>query len=56
MKCPNCKTEMIKGTLKNRWDVDWYARRGLNWINRGKKTMFAYNCPKCGKVELRTEE
>ena len=55
MKCPHCKVEMVKGALKNRWDVDWYTKRGINWIGEGKKRMFAYNCSECGKVELYTE-
>ena len=57
MKCPIDQTEMEKGdlvgTVKDRW-----VPQGYNILNQkgGLKTIIAYKCPKCGKVELKVEE
>lgn len=59
MQCPNCKTEMDPGLT----DGGWWRGEGLSSEIKGMfgknvfgaKSVIAYRCPKCGKVELTTE-
>ncbi len=62
MKCPNCKSEMEKGVLGSHnesWIPEKSALATLNRLAQaptfGKPRLWAYRCPKCGKVELTTE-
>lgn len=61
MECSTCKVQMQKGTLIG--EGAWWRGDG---VTTKLKTMFgtkvagatsvaAYNCPKCGKIELKTE-
>ena len=59
MKCPIDKTEMEKGELishGSQWEKNDSDKKGffdkLTW---NFTPVFAYRCPKCGKVELTTE-
>lgn len=55
MQCPNCKIEMEKGIILN----------GIHWIPANQwrarliggtgERVYAFRCPKCGRVELTTE-
>jgi rubrerythrin len=63
MNCPICKTEMEKGVLGSQnesWIPENTALAKLNWLAQtptfGQPRLWAYRCPKCGKVELTTEE
>ena len=62
MKCPIDKTEMEKGII-DETATGWMSGKsflgkissigvGITW---GKNRIWAYRCPKCGKVELTTE-
>ncbi len=52
MKCPDDQSEMKKGITNGLAWTDKLVFLRLPWI--GKK-LWAYHCPKCGKVELTTE-
>lgn len=56
MNCPIDKTEMEKGFL-NRSGLEWLksSEGGINKFLQMGINLFAYKCPKCGKVELTTE-
>lgn len=55
MKCPIDQTEMEAGHLT--LDIQWQSGKiGLqNLMNNNIRTIVAWKCPKCGKVELTTE-
>ncbi len=58
MKCPLCQTEMEKGGLTGE-GTKWVASDTL-WGKLlptvlGGTRVFAYRCPKCGKIELISE-
>jgi hypothetical protein len=61
MKCPNDQTEMEKGCLVlhgngwRRYDTGIFSRIFLRGFTFGER-VFAWKCPKCGKIELYTEE
>ena len=59
MQCPNDKTEMEKGFIGQMgqiWKGGTPSGTGIaEAISLGGKYIFAYRCPKCGKVELTTE-
>ena len=51
MKCPNDQTEMEYGILRGYLGVMWKEQKFL-----GKsKSITAWRCPKCGKIELYSE-
>lgn len=48
MKCPNDKTEMIKGSLSAQaMEIYWDENEATS-----DEAITAYKCPECGKVEL----
>ena len=58
MNCPNCKSEMEKGMLFNN-ATGWTNKLSDTLLKIGSaitmtKALYAYRCPKCGKVELTT--
>lgn len=56
MRCPNDQTEMEKGKLfahGNKWSTNELLTVNLVL---GGETVYAWRCPKCGKIELYTEE
>lgn len=58
MQCPNDKTEMEQGFLVNlgqNWAKGKPIGTGISEKVTGGKYIFAYRCPKCGKIELTTE-
>ena len=60
MKCPIDKEEMEKGTLVNN-GLNWNGNSNSLLVNLrrglvGNLSVFAYRCPKCGKIELATEK
>jgi len=61
MKCPIDQEEMEKGTL-SKYNQTWTSKQ--SWAGAfsafGKSMspgypLWAYRCPKCGKIELTTE-
>ena len=61
MKCPNCKTEMIKGMLVSQGS-QWiqHTRDRDGWIDKLSAMshavpVVAWRCPHCNKLELRIE-
>jgi hypothetical protein len=54
MKCPIDKTEMEKGQLVEH-GTGWRPKDKIGFLEKslfGNRPVFAYKCPKCGKVEL----
>lgn len=61
MECPKCKVEMKKGSLTSRggyWVGGGFRTAMMGMFGKniaGDYSVAAYNCPKCGKIELKTE-
>lgn len=58
MKCPNDQTDMEKGYIaQSRWyeynSNKLFVKMGLL---AGGKIVIAWKCPKCGKIEIYTED
>lgn len=55
MKCPNDGSEMEKGALKTSmiWSLENFITKLDKMIT--SNYVYAYKCPKCGKIELKTE-
>lgn len=56
MQYPVCQTEMERGSLTVNgtiWSKSWWAQNNLYW-GPGNR-IFAFRCPKCGKIELTSE-
>lgn len=56
MKCPNCKSEMEKGNLATNGNLWVKVSRLYKYMSIfGGVPVYAYKCPKCGKIELTSE-
>lgn len=57
MKCPNCKSKMEEGSMR---ENSWFSNDELagDWAPEviGGTRVYTYLCPKCGRVEHSTKK